>query len=208
MELSPGPHRLKAEVTRTFSTTESMGDVTPPGAGGLGHPFSRHGGFRPQSGEAVEAAREVRKGFVTVSGAEVLGDPEDLPLGDRRPHLLRAGGRRYVLIGKSPNEVVFQAGKSPPAWLHHVGLGDVVQFVDVESTFVPAWALIEDSTRALSIRAMTPGPPVGDATQISQQWIDSISEWREARVTGDVDGWAAYVHLADELAQGPSGADR
>jgi len=198
-ELQPGAHRLKAEVVRTFSTTESMGDTVPPSAGRLGHPFTRHGNFQPGSAEAVDLGRPMQKGEVTVSGAEVAGDPENLPLGDRRPHLLRAGARQYVLVGSSPGDVVVQDGEPPPPWLHHLGLSGAVQFVDVDSAFVPAWALVEGSTGDLSVRAMTPAPPEREA-RASSRWVESILRWKQARIVGPGDRWASYVGLAEQLA--------
>lgn len=207
MELDPGPHHLKAEVVRTFSTTKSMDDVVPSIAGRLGHPFTRHGKLHPGSAEAVGIERPARRGEVTVSGAEVTGDPEALPLGDRRPYLLRAGARQYVLVGSSPSDVVVQAGGPPPAWLHYVGLSEAIQFVDVECTFAPAWALVEGSTGDLSARAMAPAPPEGE-TPVNPRWIESILKWKLTEVLGFEDEWASYVSMAEQLAAEVPCADR
>jgi hypothetical protein len=208
MDLPPGAHQIKAEVTRTFSTAETMGDLAPPSAGTLGHPFSRHKDFLPQSVEPVDIAREVRPGTASVAGAEIVGHSQDLPLGDRRPHLFRAGARRYIVIGAWPHHVVVQASQTPPDWLRHVGLEGLVQFVEIDASFVPAWVLTESSIGALRVRAMNPSAPVRNSESVRHEWVKAVLEWREADVMGHAQHWDDYVSAAIELSKESLDADR
>lgn len=201
-ELSPGSHTVKAEHTRTFTTTYTLGDIVPSGAGSLGHRFERHRSFLPRSVEAEPIQLEQPAGALAVAGAAILGDPDDLPLGDRRRYLVRAGGRRYFVIGAVPGEILELEPTGPPKWLHRLGLADQFQFLETSPPFEPAWALIEGSSGDRRVRPLVVRRPesesAGDRLVL---WIETVLDWAGASPTKYAEEWGDVVATAQRLQE-------
>jgi hypothetical protein len=201
MRLPPGRHTFVADITRSFSTVETFGDACPPESGTLGHRLSRHRSYHPETASAERLGRDPSPGDVHLAGAVASGAAADLPLGDRRPHLFRAGARRYALIGAVPGQVARPAGTLAPSWLRAVGLGDFFQFIEIHADFDPAWLLVEGSTGARNARMLSAVPPAAQRLEGAITWASLISQWEGTTAEeGAQEAWARYVEAARQLA--------
>jgi hypothetical protein len=203
MGLEPGEHELVADVTRRFSTVTSFGEIDPVGAGSLGHRLSRHKDYLPDTiaAEPLPPAGPPR-GVIKLTGALVSGSPADLPLGDRRPVLARAGKTRYAVIGAEGHEIAVPRQTTAPGWLVPLGLDHVFQFIEIHASFAPQWLLTEsgDGTRAAQALTDHPVPPA-PAGATASGWARVIGEWASATPGGEqADAWAAYVAAAGAAA--------
>ena len=201
MDLPEGEHELVADVTRRFATRNGFGDLIPPGAGSMGYRLACHGSYQPESLAAEPLPdREPPRGWVYDLGAVATGRVDDLPLGDRRPLLVRAGRRRLHVIGAGLE--VVDAPSDPPHWLTELkqpsadgqmprtSLADFVQFVEVEPPFEPMWLLTESGDRTR--RAEPLASPVARPNGASDpRWAGLIRAWSDAVVDmpGPRPGW-------------------
>ncbi len=214
MDLPEGEHELIADVTRRFTTRNGFRDMIPPGAGSMGYRLACHGSYQPESLAAEPLPdREPPRGWVYVSGAVATGRVDDLPLGDRRPLLVRAGRRRLHVIGAGPGEVV-DAPSDPPHWLTQLkqpsadgqtprtSLADFVQFVELEPPFEPMWLLTEsgDGTRRAEPLASPAARPNGAS---DPRWAGLIRAWSDAVVdSACTETWTDYVAAARSTGAG------
>jgi hypothetical protein len=192
MGLGPGEHHLKADVTRTFTTIDTFGDVTPPEAGALGHLFVRQKNYKPESAEPGPVPTELRPGQIVLAGAAFRGTTSDLPAHTKHPLLTRSGGREYAAIGSRPGEVARPLTTRAPRWLRTAGLGEFFQFIEISPDFSPVWLLREgsDGTRSASLLDFrTPEliPADSDVARL-------VLRWRAAKVPqADKEAWDEYV---------------
>lgn len=197
MALRPGEHELVADVTRRFATRETFGDVSPTGAGTLGHRLACHTDYRPDSNSAEHLSLgPAPRGWVYLSGALANADPEDLPLGDRRPLLIRAGLKQVHVIGAEGE--VADAPEHPPAWLEPLKLADFVQFIELDPPFPPAFLLTKSGDGTRRIEPLTEQiPPPEPVDGASKWWAVLVKAWRDAEIpTQAASDWAAYLDAA------------
>ncbi|MFN8151435.1 MAG: hypothetical protein U0R24_09980 [Solirubrobacterales bacterium] len=196
MALEPGLHILRADVTRRFTTVETFGDVTPRGAGELGHLFERHTDYHPKSSGAAPLPDQPPRGHVALSGASLKGLREDLPVPSRLPILARSGGSFYAVLGASPQEVAKPATVTAPSWLRVAGLEDYFQFVEISCAFDPVWLLTARSDGEKRIAMLGDGDPapVGELGE----WGALLKDWANATVDDEAHGrWLAYLEAAE-----------
>jgi hypothetical protein len=204
MGLRAGEHELDADVVRRFSSVETFGDIRPPGAGRLGHELERHRDYHPRHGSA-EPLTDAKPpaGTIRLSGALATGDEADLPLPGRAPLLVRAGGRRYTVIGSSPEEIE-TIRPTAPSWLRSLGLADRLQFIEVRVSFEPVWLLVENAQGERVVRPLQTDPPSPDFDGAgNQRWAKAVLGWKDAKVLSDaLPRWREYVRCAPAVYAG------
>ena len=200
--LEPGNHEIRADVTRGFSTVDTLGDCSPPGAGSLAHRLSKHKGYKPETVLAEAADHALKHGAISLSGALARGDLGTLPLPDRPPLLLRAGALRYILLGSRSGELQRPGQMAAPPWLASIGLDRYFQFVELQPAFDAVWLLIEHSNMQREVRALTGAlaPPARVPSPTDKEWATAIAQWRDAEVAADdASTWEQYQAIALDM---------
>lgn len=201
--LAPGAHSLAADVTRSFSTVDTFGVPRPSDAGTVAHLFLRHGSYKAEGDGPGLVEYPLSRGRISVAGAVVLGDAEDLPPAGIEPVLLRAGADEYCVLGASTGAIAAPAHPRSPPWLLYVQLADRYQFVDIPVEFQPVWGLIKARNGARTILRLAdhePSPPEISGAEPQGRWAAAVLAWRDASVAaGDCEAWAGYVRAAEKL---------
>lgn len=201
---APGRHTISAGgITRSITTFGGFPVIRTVGTGSLGHEFHRHAHYRPATIIAGETELgKIPTGTVQLSGALIVGRPDDLPVSRDPPILLRSGFR-YVLIGARPGEILTVRRTRDPEWLTAVGLG--AQFFDCPAPFPVQW-LIRYGTSETKIEPAAAGssPPRADEAiggEPTQLWAAVIRNAAETGsiAAGDEELWQFYIDVARQL---------
>jgi hypothetical protein len=117
--------------------------------------------------------------------------------------LVRAGGRRYTVIGSSPEEIE-AIRPTAPSWLRSLGLADRLQFIEVRVSFKPAWLLVENAQGERVVRPLQTDPPSPEPDGAgNQRWAKAVLGWKDAEVPSDaLPRWHEYVQCAPAVYAG------
>lgn len=196
--LSAGEHSIAGDVTRTFTTVETFGDVVPPKSGSLGYSLRRHGEYHPESQMAQPMPRDLSSGQVVISGATIRGDNSDLPSMGRDPIFFKGKYSSLVLVGQAVGEIAIPQEISAPRWMKEVGLARQFQFVEVRADFCPVWILEVDFKHVRRVKKFVgqAANPVGSPRpNTASSWFGAIFEWESVipEDPGEADEWTQFV---------------
>lgn len=207
LSLGAGDHQVKAAGrTLRFTSYDGLTARTEQDRDVLGYELESHGTYKPTAASAVQLEPGSCKGAVRIVGAAAMGSEDDLPLPLEPPVLLRHGFTSYVVLGKTPGEVVVTEEPSIPPWLE-AGLSDeVCQFFDVPCPFEAELVLMKSADGWL-VRAIRRRPraatrdaqaPRVEAVEAWQRTILEADE-RDAVVPPELSKvWSTYVETARE----------
>lgn len=206
-ELAEGSHTLSvAGQTRRFRTIPGFPVVSSAASGTLGLVLKRHSDYRAEApGPVPLPDRKPSRGEVFISGANVVGDPEDLPVETFPPVLLWTGSREYVLLGAVAGQVMELQPPPMPKWLERAGIVGY-QYFDQPCPFACQWAILYGS-EGCRLRALeaAPAPAIEILAVPSMErytWATVIAaaEANDVRVSENVASiWARYVEVAGEI---------
>lgn len=207
--LEAGDHRVRiGGLTKDFTTFPGFDLVSTAGSGSLSHVLRKARGYAPLSAGPNEVPEEgPARGTVRVSGASVTAHPDDLPQPLSPPVLLPAGFRSYVVIGRSPAEVLETEAPAEPEWLRRIGVENQFQYFDQAVPFEAQWLIATGSSGAqVSAIARPPGPPreeEGVDPELAGRWCRAISSGAEGMCReADRAGFERYVSFADQRGVG------
>lgn len=207
--LEAGDHRVRiGGLTRDFTTFPGFGVVATAGSGSLSHLLRKASGYAPLGAGPDEVpAEDQARGTVRVSGASVTAHPDDLPQPLSPPVLLRAGFRSYVVIGRSPAEVLETEAPAEPEWLRRIGVGNQFQYFDQAVPFEAQWLIATGSSGArVSAIAQPPGPPREEEEadpEPAGRWCRAVSRGAEGMCReADRAAFERYVSFAARLEVG------
>lgn len=208
--LETGVHTVVSDVSRQFSTVVTHGEAKPFGSGSLGLLFKRHSDFRP-AGEMADQVSEPSKSEVIVSGAAVVGAPEDRPASGKAPLFFKGKFTRFMVIGTVPGQIAQAESVEAPGWMEKVGLGTRFQMVEVAPDFAPVWQLFE-TRDGLKKVVKIPGdnpPPSRPLPKSAGAWFEAVFSWSEAQTSNEAerDEWTAFVSSQSSSHDGEAGSD-
>ncbi len=207
--LKPGDHSVRiGGLTRKFTTFPGFELVSAAGTGSLSHLLRKGRGYVPlHAGPEEVSSEDPARETVRVSGVSVTAHPDDLPQPLVPPVLLPAGFRSYVVIGRSPAEVLETEGPAEPEWLRQIGVENQFQFFDQPVPFEAQWLIATGSSGAqVSAIARPPGPPrleEGVDPELAGRWCRAVASGAEGMCReADRTAFGRYVSLASQLGVG------
>jgi hypothetical protein len=207
--LEAGDHTVRiGGLTRKFTTFPGFELVSAAGTGSLSHLLRKGRAYVPlHSGPKEAPSEDPARGTVRVSGASVRAHPDDLPQPLAPPVLLPAGFQSYVVIGRSPAEVLETGAPTEPDWLRQIGVENQFQFFDQTVPFEAQWLIATGSYGPqVSAIARPPDPPRlegGLDPELAARWCRAIGSGAEGRCKeADRTAFGRYVSLASQLGVG------
>jgi|GEM_PF-4594969 len=207
MDLETGPHTINTGIQRSFSTVSTMGDLVPGNAGKLGLSLKHHSGYRPEAPIAQPVDETPPPERLIVSGADIRGEPEHLPLRGIAPVYFRTNFKSCAVIGSNVGEIVRVDSNDAPKWISEIGLGNRFQFAEVRPWFEPAWRLIEDEENHRRVEFIGQGSEAEAVVrETAGLWFGVLHGWAEAETTDPAHqaAWNQFVDssLADDSEAG------
>lgn len=199
MNMEAGPHTVSTGVRRTFTTKETLGEISPLPAGSFGLSFRHHTQYHPDAPIAQPVDSEPSAEQLVVAGAAIRGEPEHLPSRGIPPEFFRSTFKRCALIGPGVGEYAEAESNKAPKWIEEIGLGNRFQFAEIRPDFEPAWRLIESEGGEHTVVYI--GSGTDSATpkiERAREWFDALYKWSEAVATDPEkqEAWGQFVELA------------
>jgi hypothetical protein len=208
-DLAEGDHQIGiGGLTRNFTTFTGFGMATTAGAGSLVHVLRKGRGYSPVSAGPQEVPGEDQvRGLVEVSGGAITAHPGDLPQPLEPLILLPAGFRAYVVIGRTPAEILETTAPGEPDWLRRVGVENQFQFFDQPVPFEAQWLIATGSSGfRVSAIARPPDPPQLAAevdSGLAARWCRAIASGAEGSCReADRVAFGTYAEFAAQLGVG------
>lgn len=201
--LPAGTHEvIVGPTTLRIQTVNSVGTTRPSGTGSLSWWIRADAGHAPLITGPSNASDDERPG-IQVIGPAVFGEPGDLPATTPPPIILR-GGRKYVVLGTRPGDVVSPETPKTPRWMGHLNLlpygfehTPPFKSVFVLTYQVNAWKVRQTHNAPEPDRQVD----VGTSKEDIDLWCDALLN-SEVIVPADChDLWGRYRLLAEEVSE-------